>query len=132
MTITKHANPAQVPRGETLTYTLVYTNNGIAIAAGVQISDGIPITLTNLSVVYSGAAITSTGGVSFTWQVEDLAGKTDLQVELDLVQQTVQYPAPEIDRQDAAGPEALTAGRKKTRLAIGRRHSLAIVEVDHD
>jgi uncharacterized repeat protein (TIGR01451 family) len=59
--------------GDRLTYTLVYSNKCLGPATGVLITDVVPITLTNVSVTSSGAQITPTGSVSYTWQVEDLS-----------------------------------------------------------
>jgi len=62
-----------VEPGELITYTLTYSNSGEGTATGVVITDIVPLTLTNLSVVTSGATITRTPGVTYAWSVADLA-----------------------------------------------------------
>ena len=73
LSITKTADPDPVEPGSPLTYTLTFSHAGSVAATGVVITDVMPITVTNLSFVSSGAAITPTGGISYTWQVEDLS-----------------------------------------------------------
>ena len=70
--ISKSVSSSRAIPGETITYTLTYTNYGPATAGGVQIQDIVPVTLTNVSAVHSGAQITPTGSITFTWDVEDL------------------------------------------------------------
>ncbi len=45
------------------------------MATGVIITDSIPISVTysSLSFTYTGATITSTGSISYVWDVEDLS-----------------------------------------------------------
>lgn len=61
-------NPA--PRH--LTYALVYTNTGPAMAHNVVITDLLPAALLTPSVVSSGPAITARTGTRFVWDVADL------------------------------------------------------------
>ncbi len=72
LSITKTANPTTAEPGDFLTYTLAFSNTGKLTATDVFITDTVPITLTNVSYTSSGAVITATGSVSYTWQVEDL------------------------------------------------------------
>lgn len=72
--ITKTVTPDTVLAGEVITYTLIFTNNGLHPAVGVVITDDIPITITNVSHINSGAAITPTGSISYVWAVENLQG----------------------------------------------------------
>jgi len=72
-TITKSGYPPALRAGVRLTYTLVYSNAGMAIATGVMITDAVPITLTDVSYTYVGAALTPTGSIRYAWEVEDLA-----------------------------------------------------------
>ena len=71
--IAKSSQPPTLKVGDALTYTLVYRNNGPCKVAGVVITDIVPITLTDASYTYTGAIITSTGDISYTWQVKDLS-----------------------------------------------------------
>ncbi|MGQ9501522.1 MAG: SBBP repeat-containing protein, partial [Anaerolineae bacterium] len=73
--ISKMAAPTVVVPGQTVTYTLIYTNDSPTLAQNVVISDylPIPITFSNASYLSSGAAVTPTGSFSYTWQVDDLA-----------------------------------------------------------
>ncbi len=73
LVIDKSANQATVRSGNTLTYTLTFSNTGPALATGVVISDVLPSILTDLSVTCSGADITPTAGVTYAWEVQDLA-----------------------------------------------------------
>jgi uncharacterized repeat protein (TIGR01451 family) len=57
---------------DVISYTLTYRNVGDAVASGVVISDLLPDGLTQVSLSSSGAAITCTPGVTYTWQVQDL------------------------------------------------------------
>jgi len=71
--ITKDVTPESAVPGQSITYTLVFSNAGGALATGVVITDSIPISVTGTSVLNSGAAITQVGGVDYAWQVADLA-----------------------------------------------------------
>ncbi|MBU1747400.1 MAG: choice-of-anchor D domain-containing protein, partial [Chloroflexi bacterium] len=73
LAITKQVGPPVAASGQTITYTLVYSNAGPGTATGVVITDVVPVTLTNVSYASSGATITPTGSISYTWQVADLA-----------------------------------------------------------
>ena len=73
LSLDKLVTPAVAAPGQCITYTLTYTNNGPQLANGVLITDVVPITLTNVNYTYSGAQITPTGSVSYTWQVGNLA-----------------------------------------------------------
>ncbi|GIK38685.1 MAG: hypothetical protein BroJett011_25180 [Chloroflexota bacterium] len=71
--IVKTVSPASAVPGDTITYTLAFSNMG-GWADGVTITDRIPVSLTVQSVVNSGVVITNTGAVpAFVWQVQDLA-----------------------------------------------------------
>lgn len=71
--ITKTASSQGVNPGEAITYTLTFTNSGQAVARGVVITDAVPTCLVDVDYVSSGATITPTGSLSYTWQVADLA-----------------------------------------------------------
>lgn len=75
VTISKSVQPAMpVVPGETITYTLSYTNQGFAGATGVLINDTIPLTVTGISFNSSGPSITDTTITpSYVWTVTDLS-----------------------------------------------------------
>ncbi len=73
LSIAKSVAPSIAAPGSTITYTLVFTNNGPGPATGVVISDALPVSMTVQSVANSGAAITDTGALPpYAWQVADL------------------------------------------------------------
>jgi len=73
LVITKTIVPGSTSPGDPITYTLTFTNNGPHTAAGVVITDIIPVSVTNTSVVSSGVAITDTGASpGYVWSVQDL------------------------------------------------------------
>ena len=67
--------------GGRVTYTLTFSNAGLGTATGVVITDLVPISVTNTSVVSSGNALspmhaitqTNVGIYTYTWGVQDLA-----------------------------------------------------------
>ncbi len=71
--LSKSVTPNAVNAGDTITYTLTFSNSGDGLAQNVIITDEIPITITNLISTSSGATITPTGSVTFAWLVEDLS-----------------------------------------------------------
>ncbi len=70
--ITKSVNPTTASPGDTITYTLTFSNSGSYTATGVIITDSIPVSVTTSSVISSGVAITQTAP-GYVWAVEDLA-----------------------------------------------------------
>jgi uncharacterized repeat protein (TIGR01451 family) len=72
LSITKAVTPTAAAPRQAITYTLTFVNDGPDPASGVVITDVVPISVTNVSYTSSGAAITETGSVSYTWQVADL------------------------------------------------------------
>ena len=74
-TISVTVSPASAKPGDSITYTLTFSNTGGADATGVVITDSVPVSVTNPSVAdRSGAVITPTGTTpNFVWQVADLA-----------------------------------------------------------
>jgi uncharacterized repeat protein (TIGR01451 family) len=73
LSLTKTVTPiTPVIPGQTITYTISFVNAGPGIAAGVIITDIVPITLTNITSTSTGAMITPTGAVNFVWMVQDL------------------------------------------------------------
>ena len=67
----KTVTPGIAGPGQTVTYTLAFTNPGSLAAAGVIIVDQIPAPLTDLAY-WSSRPVTPTGAFSYTWQVGDL------------------------------------------------------------
>lgn len=73
-TITKSVIPTNANSGDTITFTLTFSNAGSSTATGVVITDILPISVTNASVISSGVTITDTNhSPSYVWQVQDLA-----------------------------------------------------------
>lgn len=73
LSLSKSVTPTTVVAGESLTYTLTFSNAGGGIAQNVVITDKIPISLSNIAVVSSGVTITDTGTLpAYVWQVQDL------------------------------------------------------------
>jgi uncharacterized repeat protein (TIGR01451 family) len=70
--IANYSTPDFVAPGQTLTYSLVYANDGSGVAAGVRISDVVPVTLTNVSFDSAGAEVTPVGDVIYAWDVAPL------------------------------------------------------------
>ena len=73
LAVSKRVTPSFVKPGDTITYTLTYTNVGSKIAYSPFVTDVVPAGLTNLAVSSSGSAITATGAVTYSWQTADLA-----------------------------------------------------------
>ncbi len=74
LAILKTAEPASVPPGGLITYTLSFTNSGQLTATGVLITDILPAEIDQvLNLTHTGALITPTPGVTYAWQVQDLA-----------------------------------------------------------
>jgi len=78
LALTKTVDPANAQPGDTITYTLAFTNTGPALAESVVISDSVPVSVTvtgvTSSTVGSGVLITErSGGPDFGWTVSDLA-----------------------------------------------------------
>ncbi|MCP4425056.1 MAG: DUF11 domain-containing protein [Chloroflexi bacterium] len=59
--------------GQSITYTLTFTNVGSDIAASVVITDMVSLTVTNTAVVVSSVDIVARPGVFYIWDVPDLA-----------------------------------------------------------
>jgi uncharacterized repeat protein (TIGR01451 family) len=73
LAIAKSATPRVTGPGGAITYWLSFSNMGYLTATGVLITDTVPALLTNVGYTGSGATITPTGGVSYTWEVQALA-----------------------------------------------------------
>ncbi|HNT74341.1 MAG TPA: Ig-like domain-containing protein, partial [Anaerolineae bacterium] len=73
--IVKTASAASATPGQTVTYTLDFSNVGGVTATQVVITDIVPLSLTQVSArwIFPGGQITQTSGVAYTWSVSDLA-----------------------------------------------------------
>jgi uncharacterized repeat protein (TIGR01451 family) len=73
LSVTKTVTPSSAHPGQTITYTITFTNSGTALASGVVITDIVPVSVTVTSVVSSGVVITDTGASPpYGWEVADL------------------------------------------------------------
>ncbi len=76
LAILKSVTPQVAAPGDAITYTLTFSSNaagGGAIAVtDVVITDSVPVSVTSISVISSGVAITQTSP-GYVWQVQDLA-----------------------------------------------------------
>ncbi|MCP4543982.1 MAG: tandem-95 repeat protein [Chloroflexi bacterium] len=75
LVLTKTVNAETVNPGQTITYTLSFANVGVGTASNVVITDRVPISqFSTFGVVSSsGAAIATTGNISYVWEVENLS-----------------------------------------------------------
>ena len=73
LSIVKRVNQANVVPGQTITYTLTFSNVGNKLATGVTITDSIPLSVTGTSVISSGVVITAVGGTRYGWNIAPLA-----------------------------------------------------------
>ncbi len=71
--IGKSVNPSTAEPGDTVTYTLTFSNTGNSTATGVVITDIIPSELSAISYQPSAISITPIGSINYVWQVEDLS-----------------------------------------------------------
>jgi uncharacterized repeat protein (TIGR01451 family) len=71
--VTRSAMPSEALRpGQPLTYTLAFSNTGVAIAQGALLTDTLPVKLADVHVT-SSTPITQVAGVDLAWQLGDLA-----------------------------------------------------------
>ncbi len=71
--ITKTVTPVHANPGDTLTYTLSFSNAGGGIATAVVITDLLPSALRNPTILSQGTVITPRLDSRFIWDVNDLA-----------------------------------------------------------
>jgi uncharacterized repeat protein (TIGR01451 family) len=70
----KSVDPAMaVAPGTPITYMLMFNNASDNLYTNIVLVDALPAYLTNIHYTSSGAVITETGSVPYTWLVEDLA-----------------------------------------------------------
>ena len=73
LSLEKTVSPAETLPGSTITYTLSLANKGAVTADGVSIEDRMPVSITVLSVISGGVAISDRGTFpTYTWDVQDL------------------------------------------------------------
>ncbi|MDM8520368.1 DUF11 domain-containing protein, partial [Anaerolineales bacterium HSG6] len=73
LAIAKSVNPTTAAPGETINYTLSFTNIGTFTATSVTITDTFPTDITVSNVSSSGLYITETSGYpNYAWQVENM------------------------------------------------------------
>ena len=65
--------PSALLSGETIHYTLNYLNIGTGLAAGVVLTDALPVEILDPQVASDGAAITPRPGQPYTWDIADLS-----------------------------------------------------------
>ncbi|MCG3210868.1 MAG: hypothetical protein FOGNACKC_04503 [Anaerolineae bacterium] len=82
VTINKTVTPTVAVPGQTITYTLIYTNLGPGLAKNVIITDPVPITLTGVVSSFSGALLTPLPGPNFSWQAATLSPGSGGQITL--------------------------------------------------
>ena len=70
--ISKVVNAANTNPGQTITYTVAFTNSGPAPTIVVTITDDVPVTLTNVTSTSSGVALTPIGGSKYGWTIAEL------------------------------------------------------------
>jgi uncharacterized repeat protein (TIGR01451 family) len=75
LALTTMVSPTTALPGQTLTYTLAFTNVGLDLAGEVVLSNVLPLSLTVQTIHSSGATITPTWAIppTYIWQVQDLA-----------------------------------------------------------
>ncbi|MDY7076378.1 MAG: LamG-like jellyroll fold domain-containing protein, partial [Chloroflexota bacterium] len=72
LVLEKSATPTMLEPGDPLTYVLAFKNDSTYTVTEALIADVIPTHLYDLDFDSSGASITPTGSVSYTWEVQDL------------------------------------------------------------
>ncbi len=71
LSISKALTPARATAGDTVTFTLTYSNAGPDSATGVVITDVIPVSITNSIVISSGPTLQQVPAVpGFAWAVQ--------------------------------------------------------------
>jgi len=72
VSVTKTVSVADTTPGSGITYTLTFSNTGTITATNVVITDIVPASVTDTSVISSGVAITETSPI-YVWEVQNLA-----------------------------------------------------------
>jgi len=75
LAISQSVKPVMAVPGDTVTYTLAFSNAGTAAVSGVVITNSIPASLTVQNVISSGVALTNVGTPQpYVWNIASLAG----------------------------------------------------------
>jgi len=70
--IVKQVYPVSAIPDQVITYTITFANYGSELVTGIMISDTIPISVTNTSVISSGVAITQVQDTRYAWEIAPL------------------------------------------------------------
>jgi uncharacterized repeat protein (TIGR01451 family) len=73
VTLVKSVTPSAAWPGDPITYTLRFSNTSFITATQVVLTDTIPISVTNTTVISSGVMITQRAGTRYVWDIADLA-----------------------------------------------------------
>lgn len=79
--VSKAVTPSHALPGQSVTYTLRVANTGFALATSARLTDVVPASLTSV-IVQSSAPITPTAGVTYTWQLPNLAPNAAMWITL--------------------------------------------------
>lgn len=97
LAIDKSADPTLLEPGDPLAYAITFKNDSTYVVTDVLIADVVPSHLYNLDFDSSGASITPTGSVSYTWEVEDLSAGTEGVITITGVLSTSLLPGQSFD-----------------------------------
>jgi uncharacterized repeat protein (TIGR01451 family) len=80
--------PLAVGPGDTVTFTIAFTNAGPGIASGITLTDLLPAELVNPMIVYAAPEVVSQHpGLTFSWTITDLwphtGGEIRIRAEID-------------------------------------------------
>ncbi|MEE9615772.1 MAG: right-handed parallel beta-helix repeat-containing protein, partial [Anaerolineae bacterium] len=76
LVISKERDSAVCSPGQTITYTIRYTNTGVVWAENVRITDTLPVSVTNVLSATSAAATVEHVGQVITWTLSDPVSRT--------------------------------------------------------
>ncbi|MEM7033616.1 MAG: S8 family serine peptidase, partial [Chloroflexota bacterium] len=74
--VSKTVTPLAAAVGDTITYTLTFTNNGPNTASTVYLTDILPSEITGESYQVSGVSASTTGGDNYTWQIDNFTSSS--------------------------------------------------------
>ncbi len=78
LVLDKQVSPAEVIPGREVTYTITLTNDGRTEATGIQLSDSLPVSVTNAVVTANGLTILNQSGTppNYVWGISNMAAGT--------------------------------------------------------